>query len=142
MGNGVNPIIFLLIPLVMVGIGLIVAFSKKGSVAGAQMGSRVLDVHTPADPDTAFAKIKGMGGLYKVDDSDPSRRVIVLSSSPTMFSWGFLYPVFIQPEGSGSSIQVGIHSKCIQWGPIVTRAHKDVIARIERALGVATARAV
>ena len=137
MNQGINPIYFFIIPLILVTVGYLIAFTKKGKVATVRMGSRVTDVRVPMDPDSVFRKLQGIGGLYKVDDADPQQHILVLSSGVTLFSWGFLYPVFIRREGSGSVIQVGIQSKFIQWGPIVGRAHRDVVTRIEKVLSIA-----
>src|SRR4051812_17781456 len=90
--------------LVVVGIGYAIAFTRKGSVRSAAMGGRVHELHTPASADEAFAAIAKLGHPYKVDDQDPSNKLLVLSSPVTFFSWGFLYPVFIHAEGSGARI--------------------------------------
>jgi hypothetical protein len=53
---------------------------------------------------------------------------------------GFLYPVVISPAGTGSRIRIGITSKFIQIGPLVTRAHEQARRAVEGALGVPAAR--
>jgi hypothetical protein len=129
-------------PLLLVVIGYLVAVSRTGKVAGASMGGRRLEVHTPADPKTAFERILTIGGKFKVDDRDPEGKILVLSSSVTFGTWGFLYPVYIHPaaDGGGSHILIGIHSKFIQWGPLVTKWHKQCARAIEELLAPPTAR--
>ena len=129
--------------IIAVGIGYVVAFSRKGKVAGTSMTSRQHDVTSSASPAEAFAALRKIGHPYKVDDADASSNILVLSSPVTFFSWGFLYPVFITPGPSGGSrILVGCGSKLFQMGPIVTNAHNKCVAAIEAALSAAPARVV
>src|SRR5258706_10603371 len=137
--NGL-PVWVFLIPLGMVVVGYLIAFTRKGSVRTVRMGGRRLDVHTPADPQAAFDRIRAMRGKFSADDSDPSTKMIVLASPVTFFSWGFMYPVYIHAEGSGSRIEIGIASKFIQIGPVVGKWHRDCVAAIEEALSVPAAR--
>jgi hypothetical protein len=132
--------IFVVIPLAMWGIGLLIAYSRRGSVRSATLGSRRLEIHTPADPNSAFERIRAIGGRFKVDDADPSARILVLSTNPSFATWGFFYPVFIHPAGNGSRIEIGIHSRFIQIGPLVTRAHTQCQEQIELLLAPPVAR--
>jgi hypothetical protein len=128
--------------LIGVGVGYVVAFSRKGKVTGASMTSRQQTVTSAASPAEAFAALCKIGRPFVVDDSDASSNILVLSSPVTFFSWGFLYPVFITPNGSGSRILIGCGSKLFQMGPVVTNAHNKAVAAVEQALSVASARVV
>ena len=66
-----------LIPLALVAVGYIIAFSRKGSVATARLGGRRLELHSPADPATVFQRLAAMDGHFKVDDKDPTANVVV-----------------------------------------------------------------
>jgi hypothetical protein len=123
--------------LLLIAIAYVVAFSRKGNVRMAMSASQ-REIHTPADPATVAECIKRLGPPYTVDDHADG--IIVLSSPVTFFSWGFFYPVLIQPEGSGSKIVVGVKSKVFQLGPIVMRAHSQCAEAIERALSIPSAR--
>jgi hypothetical protein len=130
-----------MIPLVVVGIGYVIAASRKGSVGSATLGSRRIELHTPMDPASAFQRIsQAGGGRLKVDDADPQAKVLVLSSGITFGTWGFLYPVFIHAEAGGSRIEIGCHSKFIQLGPLVTRHHKLTVEEVAQQLGLPQAR--
>jgi hypothetical protein len=124
---------------VMIAIGLVIAFTRKGSVAATRLGSRVITLTSPVDPASAYARLLHIAG-YKVDDASPDARTIILSSPPTFATWGFLYPVVIHPAGTGSRLELGIHSKVLQLGPLVTRAHTSCAAAIEATLAVPAAR--
>jgi len=128
--------------IVLIGVGYVVAFTRKGKVAGTSMTSRQHTVFHQAPPAVVFAALKNIGRPFVVDDADASSNIIVLSSPVTFFSWGFLYPVFITPANGGSQILVGCGSKLIQMGPIVTSAHNKCVAAIEAALSAAPARVV
>lgn len=128
--------------VVAVGIGYTIAFLRKGKVAGVAMTSRQQAVSSPASPSEVFAALRLIGPPFKVDDADAASHNLVLSSPVTLFSWGFLYPVFITPSGSGSKIVVGCGSKLLQIGPVVTNAHNKCVAAIQAALTAAPARVV
>lgn len=128
--------------VVAVGIGYTIAFLRKGKVAGVAMTSRQQAVSSPASPSEVFAALRLIGPPFKVDDADAASHILVLSSPVTLFSWGFLYPVFITPSGSGSKIVVGCGSKLLQIGPVVTNAHNKCVAAIQAALTAAPARVV
>jgi hypothetical protein len=125
---------------IAVAIGYLIAASRKGSVATAKLGSRQLELRSPASLEQVFAAIAALGAPYKVDDKDANSHVLVLSSPVTFFSWGFLYPVFLHQDGSATRIQVGCHSRFFQYGPVVTNAHRKCVAAIEQALSVPVAR--
>lgn len=63
---------------------------------------------------------------YKIDDFNESKFIIVLSNSATITSYGFFFPVYLTRQGDNTMtfIEVGIKSKLIQWGPIVSRNHE------------------
>src|ERR1700690_979617 len=135
--NSATPVWVFLLPLVFIAIGFLISMSRKGSAANAAIGHRRLELTTPATPAEAFAKIRLIGqsgGKWKLDDCDQARGILVLSSGISIGSMGFLYPVFITPNGTGSQIDVGIHSKFIQMGPIVGFNHRKLRDAIEVAL--------
>ncbi|MBA3391301.1 MAG: hypothetical protein H0T89_01595 [Deltaproteobacteria bacterium] len=140
MRHPIDPWVFIVVPLVVVGLGFLIASSRRGSVASTLIGSRRMELHSAADPATVFERIRGLGGKYRTDDADPQRHVVVLSSSPTFATWGFLYPVYIHAEGGGSRIEIGIASRFIQFGPLVTSAHKQCTKAIEDAISIPVAR--
>src|SRR5262249_40151673 len=109
---------FLFVLLALIAVGYAIAFSRKGKVASATLGGRNQELRSPAPPAEVFAKISAIGHPYKVDDRDPNTHTLVLSSPVTFFSWGFFYPVFLHAEGTGTRIQIGVHSKLIQMGPV------------------------
>jgi hypothetical protein len=139
MRNG-TPVWVFMIPLAMIAVGYMIAFTRKGSVRGVRLGARRLEIHTPADPQAVFGRLRELRGKFTADDSDAAAKIVVLASPVTFFSWGFLYPVYIHAEGSGSRIEVGITSKFIQVGPVVTKWHRECVTAIEQALSVPAAR--
>jgi hypothetical protein len=128
---------------VVVVVMLLVAYSRRGSVAGTQLGGRRREVHTALDPDATFAAVQRVGAPFRLDDANADRRALVLSSSPTIASWGFFYPIVITAgSGGGSTLVIGVRSKVFQYGPIVTRWHGKCVDAIEAALAApATQRA-
>lgn len=120
--------------------GYVVAFTRKGRVASASLGSRRKEFFVPADIDSAFRCISAMRGKFTADDRDPATKVVVLSSPVSFMTWGFLYPVFLHPAGTGTRVELGCRSKFFQLGPLVTKAHDECEAAIQSALSLPTAR--
>ena len=129
------------VSLAIVAVCYAVAVGRKGRVGLTVTGSRRRDVFAPLDPAAVFARLQQIGGRYRVDDADPATRRLVLSSSVTLFSWGFFYPIEIHPHGTaGARIEVGIQSRLIQWGPVVTNAHQRCADELSQWLSVPAAR--
>jgi hypothetical protein len=121
--------------VIVCGICLLIAFTRRGSVASVRLGGRVETFHSPLDPDAVFAVIARGVHPFKHEDSDAGSRLIVLGSNPTFATWGFFYPISIDPAPAGGSVvRVGIQSKVFQWGPLVTRWHHKCKSEIERAV--------
>ena len=126
--------------LLVIIAGYVIAFTRKGTVASASIGSRRKEFLVPADIETAFRSISAIRGKLTVDDRDPATKVIVLSSPVSFFTWGFLFPVFLHPEGTGTRVVLGCHSKFFQIGPLVTKAHDECEAAIMSAFALPHAR--
>lgn len=127
---GVDPVVFVLIvliPVVMVGVMLLVAFTRKGSVGTVAMTTRRIVLHSAVPPGAVYDWLTQYSPSgYLVEDTDPARGIVILSSRPTAFSYGFFYPVVVYPEGAGTRVDLGIKSKVFQYGPVVTRAHRKL----------------
>ena len=139
--GGIDPWVFFVVPLVVVVIGYLIASTRRGSVSGTRIGSRRHTIHNAADPQLVFDRITAIGHPFRIDDSDPQTKRIVLSTSPTFGTWGFFYPIEIKasPTG-GTQIDIGIASKFVQIGPLVTKWHNKAKDSIVDLLGVPAAR--
>lgn len=124
-----------IIVLVVIAAGYLIAMSRKANAKGAQPTGRTMTVNSPLAPDAVFARLRAASpGRFKLGDSDEANRVLVFASSVTPFSWGFFFPVFLRADGTGTRIDAGIKSRLFQWGPIVTRTHKEFVAALEKTL--------
>ena len=133
----------LLAPAAIVVLGRLVEASRRGRVANAVIGARRLELRSSADADTVFAKLLEIGGDFRVDDADASKRILVLSSPTTLWSSGFLYPVHVRQDIIGSVIVIGIRSKSISVGVVrKSRAHQRCSAELSQLLGLPSARVV
>lgn len=125
--DSLAPFIVLLVVIVVTAAALVVAFARKGSVARLTMTKRRIVLLSTAPPEVMFDWLsRYCPPGYSVDDADPARRTVILSSRPTAFTWGFFYPAVVTPEGIGSRVDLGIKSKMFQYGPLVTRAHRKL----------------
>jgi hypothetical protein len=60
---------------------------------------------------------------------------IVLGTEMSLLSWGFFFPLYYQEDDKGIRIEVGIESKALQWGPVVTHEFKKFATSLQAALG-------
>ncbi len=117
------------------------AFRRKGRVGGTMIGARVIEVLSAGAPAEVFATIAAIGPPHTVDDQDSEKLVLVLSSRPSIWSYGFLYPVVIRPgESGGSVVAIGVHSRLIHVGPGMGHAHERCAKAIGALLTVPPAR--
>ena len=132
-----------LAPVTIIVVGRYVESMRKGRVATATLGSRRLELRSSADADTVFAKLLQVGGGFRVDDSDASKKILVLSSPTTLWSSGHLYPVHVRQDIIGSLIIIGIRSKSLSVGIVrKSRAHERCAAELSQLLGLPSARVV
>ena len=141
-GSGSNPaltgaIIGLIIGVVFVCVGLIIASMRSGTSAMQQKPRRIQYFAAWGTPDAilkVIIRFAQMGG-YKIDAIDEAGGRIVLSDSASFTSWGFFYPVFLTYQNNGQTVvEVGIKSKLVQYGPIVTRHHEKCLNGIRGAV--------
>jgi hypothetical protein len=132
-----------LAPIGILAIGRFVESLRKGRVANAALGARRLELRSSADADTAFAKLLQVGGGFRVDDSDASKKILVLSSPTTLWSSGFLFPIHVRQDIIGSIVAIGIRSKSISVGVVrKSRAHARCAAELSQLLGLPSARLI
>ena len=113
--------------VVVSGVLLVAAFSRKGSVTAVVMGRRRIVLRSAAPPDAVYAWLtQYCPAGYSVDDADPARGIVIMSSRPTVFTWGFFYPIAVVPRDAGTDVHIGIKSRLAQYGPLVTRAHREL----------------
>lgn len=120
-------VIVWLVIAVFLAVALLVVFTRKGSVATIAMTKRRIVLHSAAPPQAVYAWItQYCPSGYSVEDHDPARGIVILSSRPTAFTWGFFYPIAVYPEDGGTRVDLGIKSKLFQYGPLVTRTHRTL----------------
>jgi hypothetical protein len=141
MGHSPVPWVWIIV-IGFVVVCYVIALTRKGRVGITMIGSRRHELFVPLDAASVFARLQRVDVRYRIDDADPASKRLVLSSSPSLFTWGFLYPINIRDyAGGGSHIEVGIRSKVFQAGPLVTRAHQRCLDDLAQALGVPGTRA-
>lgn len=120
---------------IIIGLMVVIAFSRKGTIHSIPMGGRMSTFESPLDPDEVFARLASGVGTFKVEDRDPQTRSILLTTKPTLATWGFFYPIAITHNpGGGATIHIGIQSRLFQYGPLVTKWHKKCARAIEQTI--------
>ncbi|MGH3757791.1 hypothetical protein [Actinophytocola sp.] len=118
---------FVAVAVAIVLVQLLVAFTRKGSVATIGMTKQRIVLHAAAPPDVVYSWLtQHCPAGYSVEDADPARRIVILSSRTTLFTLGFFYPTFVYAEGGGTRVAIGIKSKAFQYGPLPTRDHRKL----------------
>ena len=127
----------LIVGIVMACIGLVIASMRKGSSAMGAKPSRIQSFSATGNPEETlksiirFAQQSG----YKILALDEKLGQAVLEESASATSWGFFYPIFVSKQFNGSTlVEVGIKSKLVQVGPVVTRSHEKCVIGIKAAL--------
>jgi Zn finger protein HypA/HybF involved in hydrogenase expression len=114
----------LIIGLVIVVILLVIGSMRSGKSQIDSKPSKLMSFDTQVSDSQVlkivvdFAQRTG----YDIETIDESKKRICLSDSATMTSMGFFYPIFISSGNSGSTlVEVGIRSKTMMVGPVVTQ---------------------
>ena len=135
-----------MVAIALIAIGFLVAFSRRGKVSTARFDYKAVKLRNAGEPEAVFQRIRELSSMhpkYKLDDQDPSQRILVFSSNPSLFSWGFFYSVVVTPTaGGGSEVRVDIQSRFIQFGPVVSHNRQKCAEAIEKMLSVPSARVV
>ena len=100
------------------------------------IGRRMMSFQMASDTEAVFSAILASfpRGRYKVASHDMARGRIFLEAPISWASWGFYFPIDISERGGGTLIEIGIVSKAFQWGPLVTRAHKELFETVRSAV--------
>lgn len=103
------------------------ALRRKGSLTTVPMTKRRCVVRTGAPPQHVYGWVtQHCPPGFSVADADPGRGMVLLESGMSATTWGFFYPVLVTPEPTGTRVELGIKSKAIQYGPLVTRQHRKL----------------
>jgi hypothetical protein len=126
------------------GTGYAIAFSRRGKVATTSMSGRYIELRTPGDPEAVFASILAIGAPYQVDDADRDKRIAVLSTPPSIWNFGFFFPIVVHPapSGDGSRIEVRVRSRAFHGGARAARALVGCARAIEQLMTVPPARQI
>lgn len=122
-----------------VGLGLsLVGLVRKPARHLNAMTSRRIDVHSAEPPAAVFERLKSFkgDGKLRVVATDEAARKIIFQSNMSFATWGFDFPVYVTDENGGSKVEVGCVSRSIQWGPLVTRAHQNLVDMLKQHLGI------
>jgi hypothetical protein len=118
-------------------IGYIVALTREESWGLRVKPQRMESFSTMFSPEESLAAIIcfAQASGYKISNLDETKKQVLLEEPISLWSYGFFLPVFISRHSDSSTlISVGIRSKFIQYGPIVSRSHNRCINGIKAAL--------
>jgi len=116
---------------------LLVAAMRKAPSSGNANTSKSTVIYTNTTPEIALKQtiIYAQSSGYKIANLEKDRFFIVLEEGASMNSYGFYYPITILEESAGNTkIRIGIKSKAIQVGPVVTRSLEKMVNGLEAAL--------
>jgi hypothetical protein len=110
------------------------AMTRKGSWALQVKPQRIESFSTRMSLEESLASIIcfAQESGYKISNLDEMANRIVLEEPTSLWSYGFFFPVFISKQRDGDTlISVGIKSKFIQYGPVVSRSHRRCVNGIK-----------
>lgn len=123
--------------LIMLGICISVAQMRNGSSVLGQRPRRIRSLTTALSPQETLKIIirTAQHDGYKIPAIDLENDQLVLEEPTSVMSWGFFFPVIVSQQSDRSTlVEIGIMSKLIQFGPIVTRSHDQCVNGIKAAL--------
>lgn len=127
----------IILPLGMVGLFISIADACKAPSAKQARPSRLMSFVVPF-PSHEIMKISirfAQQTGYQICAIDPEHDFLTLGTGATFTSWGFFYPIYLSPQSDHSTrVEVGIMSKAVQIGPIVSRHHERCAAGIFAAI--------
>ena len=124
-----------IVTLMIIFAPMIVAEFITLNAKTASRTERRIVIASPLSPAATFEKLgRADLGRCKVIDRDAARGVLVLRSPIVGMSLGFLHPVFITAEGTGSAIEVGVKRRGLQHESTTSKYHQACAAKIETAL--------
>jgi len=116
----------------------VIAATRSATVSGTAFGSRTKVMTFAVPVEMAFRRLVANPGQFSLEDSDAASGALVLATGPTFATWGFFYPIVIAPSGAdGCQITVGIKSRLIQFGPLVTKWHNQCSEHVSLVVGSA-----
>lgn len=127
----------LIIGIVLIAVMLIIVSMRSGKSQLDTKPRDLMSFESQVDDKLALETIVNFAQQtgYSIDTIDENNKRIVLSDSATMTSWGFFYPIFISRQDNGSTlVEVGIRSKAIMVGPVVTQHHEKCFNGIRAAI--------
>ena len=127
----------LTVSVLLICLGLIIGAMRKAS---AVLGSKprkhqtFTSMHNTQETLKAIVRFAQQAG-YKIPAIDESKGQLVLEESPTLTTWGFFFPISVSRQIDNTAlIEVGIKSKAIQVGPIVSRRLENCVNGIKAML--------
>src|ERR1700680_4917921 len=115
--NGSSEMVALTTALLIVGVFLIVAASRKGSRTLKRRPRRLDSFTAKMSPEITLKTIVGFAQQsgYKIEFLDEIQKCLVLSDTPSLTSFGFFYPIYLTALSEIETlIEVGVKSKLWQ----------------------------
>jgi hypothetical protein len=131
-------LIGLIVGLIIVGVFWYIASQKKPSFDARV--SRSAEFAVDMAPAAVIAKVgeaaPAMGLSVALTDDKSDR--LILDQGVSLNNFGNFLAVTAVADGKGSMVTVGLMDKAPQWGPVVTKKHRQLVNKVKAALGVAS----
>lgn len=113
-----------------------IASKKKASFDLPVSRTETFDVALA--PAAAIAKVReaasAIGLSVALTDQQANR--VLLDEPTSLKNYGSFLRVSAAGQGSGSAVTVDLMNKAPQWGPVVTKKHRALAAKVKGALGL------
>ena len=126
----------IVVVLMCIGIGLY-ARSRKAEDVLRKRPNKIIAFTVAVPPTKVIQIIRefAQNNRYSISPFSEVENRIILGEGASWTSYGFFYPVYISDKDNGSSlIEVGIKGKVMQFGPIVSKKHKNMVNDLKKAI--------
>lgn len=122
----------ILIGVAVMAVVIVVMLMRPPPAIDAVFGGKRLGFSTKVPVTEAYRAVSNFPqGKLSVVRADEGLKRVILADGMGWTSWGFYYPVdFVARHDGGTDINIGIRSKAIQFGPLVTRAHGKTLEAV------------
>ena len=127
----IDPIVFSVAAMVPAAIAIPIALLRDGSSLVKRKPSRIVPWYSTLTPTEALAAAVNCAQRLGYKVAVHVDGCVVVVSPVTFFTWGFFLPVYASVGADGrTQVEIGISSRFFQYGPMVTRAHRNFMREL------------
>lgn len=115
----------------------VIAATRKGGDLLTKKPKKITSFTSDKNISEIFQKLLHFSQIssYKVEAIDETKFILILGENANLNGFGFFYPIYLSEDSDGKTkIEVGIKSKAIQAGPVVTKSLEKFTSNVKAAI--------